>query len=57
MFDVPLRLCLERNRARGERVVPDHVVRRQHPLLSAALEQVPGEGPTASTCSAQPGHQ
>jgi protein phosphatase len=44
VFDVPAWVCLERNRRRGERVVPDHVIRRQYPLLAAAKEEGVDEG-------------
>lgn len=57
VFDVPLRVCLERNRARGERVLPDHVIRRQHPLLSAVLEQAPDEGFDRVYLLSSAGHQ
>ena len=57
VFDEPLRVCLERNRGRGERVLPDHVIRRQHPLLSAALEQVPDEGFDRVYLLGSAGHQ
>lgn len=33
VFDLPLRLCLDRNAARQDRRVPDHAIRRQHQAL------------------------
>lgn len=33
-FDLPLELCLKRNRLRAGRIVPDDVVRRQHDLMA-----------------------
>lgn len=44
MFDVPEQRCLAQNRGRGERVVPDDVVRRQHEQLAAAKRNVASEG-------------
>jgi protein phosphatase len=44
VFDLPERLCLERNAARGGRHVPPRVVRGQHSLLRRSLGQLAGEG-------------
>jgi protein phosphatase len=44
VFDLPERLCLERNAARGGRRVPPRVVRGQHGLLRRSLGQLAGEG-------------
>jgi protein phosphatase len=44
VFDLPERLCLERNAARGGRRVPPRVVRGQHGLLRRSLGRLAGEG-------------
>jgi protein phosphatase len=44
VFDLPERLCLERNAARGDRRVPPRVVRGQHGLLRRSLGRLAGEG-------------
>jgi protein phosphatase len=43
-FDLPLELCLERNRLRGDRPVPEAVIRRQHGRLRSSLKGLAGEG-------------
>jgi protein phosphatase len=44
VFDLPERLCLERNAAREGRRVPPRVVRGQHRLLRRSLGQLAAEG-------------
>jgi predicted kinase len=44
VFDLPERLCLERNAARGGRHVPPRVVRGQHALLRRSLGRLAEEG-------------
>jgi protein phosphatase len=44
VFDLPERLCLERNAARGGRRVPPRVVRAQLGLLRRSLGGLAGEG-------------
>jgi predicted kinase len=44
VFDLPERLCLERNAARGGRRVPPRVVRGQHGLLRRSLGRLAAEG-------------
>jgi protein phosphatase len=44
VFDLPERLCLERNAARAGRRVPPRVVRAQHGLLRRSLGRLAGEG-------------
>ncbi len=36
VFDVPLRLCLDRNAQRADRQTPEHAIRRQHQSLRRA---------------------
>ena len=43
-FDVPLELCLEGNRLRPGRRVPDHVVRRQHEQMRKSSPGLADEG-------------
>jgi protein phosphatase len=43
-FDLPLALCLERNRARAGRRVPDDVVRRQHEQMVRSQPGLQEEG-------------
>jgi len=44
VFDLPLELCLERNRLRGDRLVPEAALRRQHGRMRASLSALPDEG-------------
>jgi protein phosphatase len=44
VFDVPLEVCLERNRSRPSRSLPDSVVRRQHEQMKLALADLRSEG-------------
>lgn len=43
-FAVTLERCLEQNRSRPDRRVPEEVVRRQHREMARALERLPAEG-------------
>jgi protein phosphatase len=43
-FDLPLELCLERNRARPARTVPDAVIRRQHDQMVRSQPGLSDEG-------------
>ncbi|HET7421160.1 MAG TPA: AAA family ATPase [Candidatus Dormibacteraeota bacterium] len=44
VFDLPLKLCLERNRNRASRSLTDGVVRRQHEQMKLGLVGLPAEG-------------
>jgi predicted kinase len=44
LFDVSLDTCLERNRSRPDRRVPEAVVRRQHDRLADARRRIGDEG-------------
>jgi protein phosphatase len=44
VFDLPERLCLERNAARGGRRVPPRVIRGQQGVLRRSLSRLAGEG-------------
>ncbi|MGI8915846.1 MAG: polynucleotide kinase-phosphatase, partial [Chloroflexota bacterium] len=44
VFDLPERLCLERNRERPERTFGPHVVRRQHEQMRRSLRHLQREG-------------
>jgi protein phosphatase len=43
-FNLPLELCLERNRLRGDRPLPKAVIRRQHAHLRGSLKVLDREG-------------
>lgn len=43
-FDLPLDVCLERNAARSDRVLPARAIRRQHALMAASLPALGEEG-------------
>jgi protein phosphatase len=43
-FDLPLELCLQRNRLRAGRMVPDEVVRRQHEQMARSRPGLDREG-------------
>jgi len=47
VFDVPLDTCLDRNRRRAGRRVPEAVVRRQHARMRSSLSMLAKEGFTA----------
>jgi len=44
VFDMPLELCLERNRARPTLSLPEDVIRRQHDEMTRSLPDIEGEG-------------
>ena len=44
VFDLPVELCLERNRARATRSLPDDVIRRQHDQMTQSLSGIAHEG-------------
>jgi protein phosphatase len=44
VFDLPLAVCLERNAARSDRVLPARAIRRQHALMAASLLAPGDEG-------------
>lgn len=44
VFDLPVELCLERNRARASRSLPDDVIRRQHDQMTRSLVEIEQEG-------------
>ncbi len=44
VFDLPLDVCLERNAARSDRVLPARAIRRQHALMAASLPALGQEG-------------
>lgn len=44
VFDLPLELCLERNRARAAGSLPDGVIRRQHRQMRWSLPELDHEG-------------
>jgi protein phosphatase len=44
VFDLPLEVCLERNAARSDRVLPSRAIRRQHALMAASLSAIGEEG-------------
>lgn len=43
VFDLPLRLCLDRNAVRDDRRVPEHAIRRQHQTLRRTARGLPRE--------------
>lgn len=43
-FDLPAELCLERNRGRAGRTVPDGVILRQHGQMMRSQPRLQGEG-------------
>lgn len=44
VFDLPVELCLERNRARASRSLPDDVIRRQHDQMQRSMLEIQNEG-------------
>lgn len=44
VFDLPLKVCLDRNAARTDRRVPPAAIRRQHARMRASLEGLAAEG-------------
>ena len=44
VFDLPVELCLERNRSRAPRSLPDDVVRRQHDQMKRSMLEIQSEG-------------
>lgn len=44
VFDLPLELCLDRNRGRAARALPDGVIHRQHGQMHHSLAGLHGEG-------------
>lgn len=44
VFDVPLDMCLERNRSRGDRTLPEPALRRQWNRMRGSIGRLPGEG-------------
>ena len=44
VLDLPVELCLERNRLRGDRQLPEAAIRHQHRRMRASLKTLAGEG-------------
>ena len=44
VFDLPVEICLDRNRARAARSLPDDVIRRQHDQMKRSLSEIEYEG-------------
>ena len=44
VLDLPVELCLERNRARTSRTLPDDVIRRQHDQMKTSMLEIQNEG-------------
>jgi len=44
VFDLPLDVCLERNAARSDRVLPSRAIRRQHALMATSPPALGKEG-------------
>lgn len=44
VFDLPVEICLERNRARASRSLPEDVIRRQHDQMKRSLSDIEQEG-------------